>query len=94
MSLERAREEDFAAWAWAITDPVDAALAATGEGPDKKRLYGARLKDLGRRGFLSIVTAFKAERDAGEEPVNPGAALNKRLTAAAAAKLREWENAR
>lgn len=86
MSEEEARRSNFAGWAWSLKDPVDAALAATGEGPDKSRLYGARLKDLGRRRFLDVVTAFKAEIDAGESVDNPGAALNRRLSEAVSAK--------
>ena len=68
-------------------DPVEVALAASGEGDEKRRSYGAHLaklravkgKEEGARLFVEECAAFKAEIAAGEPVRNKGAALNKRL---------------
>jgi len=79
---------DFAGWALNQKDPVTVALAASGEGDGARRVYGSRLaafrralkdKGEGARKFIEVCIAFHAERVAGEEPRNPGAALVKQL---------------
>lgn len=78
---------DFAAWAATQKDPVAVALAASGEGADKAKVYGARLRELralkggaeGDRLFVAECVTFHAELRAGEECRNPGAALVARL---------------
>ena len=78
---------DFAAWAATQKDPVAVALAASGEGADKAKVYGARLRELralkggaeGARLFVAECVTFHAELRAGEECRNPGAALVARL---------------
>jgi hypothetical protein len=60
-------------------DAVTVALAAAGEGRDKRRVYGSFVKKCGRALFLDIVCSFQAELAAGERPENPGAALVARL---------------
>lgn len=78
---------DFAAWASTQKDPVAVALAASGEGADKARNYGARLRDIralagraeGDRLFVAECVTFHAELRAGEGCRNPGAALVSRL---------------
>ena len=62
------------------------ALDVTGEPPAKRRVYGARLKLLGRDRFLETVCTFRAEVEAGETVRNLGAALTKRLNDAIEAK--------
>ncbi len=78
---------DFGTWARMQGDPVEVALAASGEGDEKRRSYGARLaklravkgKEEGARLFVEECAAFVAEVAAGEPVRNKGAALNKRL---------------
>lgn len=84
---ERTREEDadrikatnYTAWAAMQLDPVDVALDVTGEPDAKRRVYGARLKALGRDRFVETCCTFRAEVEAGEAVRNLGAALTKRL---------------
>ena len=83
---DRIKATSYDAWAKMQEDPVDVALDATGEGPEKRRVYGARLRKLGRDRFLETVCAFRAEVAAGEPVRNAGAALTKRLNDAADAK--------
>ena len=65
---------------------MDVALEVTGEPPAKRRVYGARLKLLGRDRFLDTVCTFRAEVAAGESVRNLGAALTQRLNEAVEAK--------
>ena len=82
----RIKATSYDTWAQMQDDPVDVALDATGEGPEKRKVYGARLRKLGRDRFLETVCAFRAEVAAGEPVRNTGAALTKRLNDAADAK--------
>lgn len=78
---------DFAAWASTQKDPVAVALAASGEGADKARNYGARLREIralagraeGDRLFVAECVTFHAELRAGEKCRKPGAVLTERL---------------
>lgn len=76
---EKLCTSDFPRWARAQKDAVTVALAAAGEGRDKRRVYGSFVKKCGRALFLDIVCSFQAELAAGERPENPGAALVARL---------------
>jgi hypothetical protein len=76
---KRLLTSDFPRWAMAQKDAVTVALAAAGEGRDKRRVYGSFVKKCGRALFLDIVCSFQAELAAGERPENPGAALVARL---------------
>ena len=83
---EHLKETSYEVWARSQKDPVDVALDATGEPPAKRRVYGARLKLLGRDRFLDTVCTFRAEVAAGESVRNLGAALTQRLNEAITAK--------
>lgn len=80
------KEKSYDAWASLQTDPVDIALDITGEPTQKRRVYGARLKALGRDRFVETCCTFRAEVAAGESVRNLGAALTKRLNDAILAK--------
>ena len=80
------KETSYEVWARSQNDPVDVALDVTGEPPQKRRVYGARLKALGRDRFLETVCTFRAEVESGETVRNLGAALTKRLNDAIEAK--------
>ena len=67
-------------WARTVHDPVDAALSATGEGANKRPVYGKLLRDLGDKDlFREAVILFAAERRAGDPMRNPAAVLVKKL---------------
>lgn len=85
-SADGVKERNYEAWAAMQTDPVDIALDITGEPPQKRRVYGARLKALGRDRFVETCCTFRAEVEAGETVRNLGAALTKRLNDAILAK--------
>lgn len=80
------KEKSYDAWASLQADPVDVALDITGEPTAKRRVYGARLKLLGRDRFVETCCTFRAEVAAGEPVRNLGAALTKRLNDAITAK--------
>lgn len=86
VSTDGMKAANYSAWAAMQKDPVDVALDATGEPPAKRRVYGARLKLLGRDRFLDTVCTFRAEVAAGESVRNLGAALTQRLNEAITAK--------
>ena len=85
-SADGVKERNYDAWAAMQSDPVDIALDITGEPPQKRRVYGARLKLLGRDRFVETCCTFRAEVSAGETVRNLGAALTKRLNDAITAK--------
>lgn len=63
-------------------DPVDFAIAVTGEAPDSlqaRYCYGSYLRALGRKRFTDAVIDFRAECAADGRPDKPGAALNAKL---------------
>lgn len=67
-------------WARTVHDPVDAALSATGEGANKRPVYGKLLRNLGDKDlFREAVILFAAERRAGDPMQNPAAVLVKKL---------------
>lgn len=86
LSADGLKEANYTAWAAMQLDPVDVALDVTGEPDAKRRVYGARLKALGRDRFVETCCTFRAEVEAGETVRNLGAALTKRLNDAIEAK--------
>ena len=63
-----------------LSPRVDAALSATGEGANKRPVYGKLLRDLGDPDlFREAVILFAAERRAGDPMRNPAAVLIKKL---------------
>lgn len=85
-SADGVKERNYEAWAAMQNDPVDIALDITGEPGAKRRVYGARLKALGRARFVETCCTFRAEVESGETVRNLGAALTKRLNDAIEAK--------
>ena len=85
--LQPSPSSDFGTWARMQKDPVDVALAAAEEGNEKRRRYGALLRDFrekwgkeaGSRLFIEVCMDFVAEVAAGELVENKGAALGKKL---------------
>lgn len=86
LTADGLKEANYTAWAAMQLDPVDVALDVTGEPATKRRVYGARLKALGRDRFVETCCTFRAEVEAGETVRNLGAALTKRLNDAIEAK--------
>lgn len=86
LSADELKDANYQAWAAMQLDPVDVALDVTGEPDAKRRVYGARLKALGRDRFVETCCTFRAEVEAGETVRNLGAALTKRLNDAIEAK--------
>lgn len=82
---ERIKSTSFDAWARLQPDPVAVALEVTGEGKEKKGVYGKRLRKLGKDRFLDVVCGFRAQVAAGETVRNPGAALTAQLNEAVTA---------
>lgn len=86
ISEKEIKAQSWITWARLCKDPVTAALDVSKEGDEKRPVYGAYLKKLGKAAFLAACDQFRAEAAADGSADNPGAALVALLKKKAAAK--------